>query len=56
MAHPSGKYSSEDNLKCKTFSSRVNETEEPFNNSLDYPSNPLNPFPHPPNPHFKDSR
>ena len=40
---------------CKSCSSRVNETEKPFKDSLGYLSNPLNPCPHPPNPRFKDS-
>ena len=40
---------------CKSCSSRVNETEKPFKDSLSYLSNPLNPCPHPPNPRFKDS-
>ena len=68
MVHRSAKYNSEDNLleDEKTFSSRVNETEKPFKDSLGYPSNPLNPsnppspsnpssLSHPPNPRFKDS-
>ena len=40
VVHHSGKFSSED-VKRKTFSSRVNETEKPFKDSLGYPSNPL---------------
>ena len=66
MIHPSAEYSLE-----KTFSSRVNETEKPFKDSLGYPLNPLNPSnlpnpsnmsnppnpcPHPPNPRFEDGR
>ena len=56
MVHPSAKYNSEDNLVwCQTFTSRVNETEEPFKDSLDYQWNPLSPLnpsnpPNPPNP------
>ena len=67
MVHPSGKYNSEViklGRSYKVFSSRLNETEKPFKDSLDYPSNPLNPpnqlnpsnpCPHPLNPRVKDS-
>ena len=73
MVHHSAKYNSEDNLleDKKILSSKVNETEKPFKDSLNYPSNPPNPSspshplspshppnpcPHPPNPRFKDSQ
>ena len=51
MVHHSAKYNSEDNLleDKKILSSKVNETEKPFKDSLNYPSNPLNPS-NPPNP------
>ena len=45
MVHHSAKYNSEDNLleDKKILSNKVNETEKPFKDSLNYPSNPLNP-------------
>ena len=51
VVYHSAKYNSEENLQedKKTFSSRVNETEKLFKDSLGYPSNPLNPS-NPPNP------
>ena len=51
MVHHSAKYNSEDNLleDKKILSNKVNETEKPFKDSLNYPSNPLNPS-NPPNP------
>ena len=51
-----------------TFSSRVNGSDKHFKDSLGYPSNlpdpinpsslscPSHPYPHPPNPCFKDSQ
>ena len=54
MVHHSAKYNSEDNLleDKKILRSKVNETEKPFKDSLNYPSNPPNPSSpsHPPNP------
>ena len=45
VVYHSAKYNSEENLQedKKTFSSRVNETEKLFKDSLGYPPNPLNP-------------
>ena len=50
MVHHSAKYNSKNNLleDKKIFSSKINETEKPFKDSLGYPPNPLNP-PNPPN-------